>query len=72
MEVLCVSAGAGAAAHGEPGKAASPGTESVLVHLSQNPGLHKPKLGEMKVLGVSEEGQPEELLFELRCLRGVH
>lgn len=34
-------------------------------------GSRAQSLGEMKVLGVSEEGQPEELLF-LHCLQGVH
>lgn len=38
LGVLCIFAGMGAAACGEARKASSPGTEFVLMHLSQNPG----------------------------------
>lgn len=43
-DILCILAGRGAAC-GEAGKASSPGTELVLLHLSQNPGQQSPKLG---------------------------
>lgn len=57
---------------GSPGKPLPPALSLCWCTFLRIQGMHKPKLGEMKVLGVSEEGQPEELLFGLHCLRGVH